>query len=258
MERQLPKHQNTNHQPFFFFLNTINLISCLVAHLSATPPHISNIPPFCPVCFPSFLAASLPAALSSPPPLPPLCASLLPSLLFSPPACLPSSFHLSSLKLTVPKGRGHLRTKWGISRQLCAHSLRWPSIIHSLLTPPFPSLHLHSALFIAPCRLRLYFSVPFFFLKISRLHVCFLHYPLLPLPRLIPFFPLLLFLPLLLCLLDAFNHSRTLLRPSLHHFLPALAPHLYQQLLNSTSLTNSFSFPLSARVSFFFMCFPKD
>lgn len=149
----------------FFFLNTINLISCLVAHLSATPPHISNIPPFCPVCFPSFLAASLPAALSSPPPLPPLCASLLPSLLFSPPACLPSSFHLSSLKLTVPKGRGHLRTKWGISRQLCAHSLRWPSIIHSLLTPPFPSLHLHSALFIAPCRLRLYFSVPFFFLK---------------------------------------------------------------------------------------------
>lgn len=163
--KAIAKASEYKSSTFFFFLNTINLISCLVAHLSETPPHISNIPPFCPVCFPSFLAASLPAALSSPPPLPPLCASLLPSLLFSPPACLPSSFHLSSLKLTVPKGRGHLRTKWGISRQLCAHSLRWPSIIHSLLTPPFPSLHLHSALFIAPCRLRLYFSAPFFFLK---------------------------------------------------------------------------------------------
>lgn len=149
----------------FFLKNTINLISCLVAHLSATPPHISNTPPFCPVCFPSLLPVPLPAklSLSSSLLLPLLCASLLPSLLSSPPTCLPSSFHLSSLKLTVPKGRGHLRTKWGISRQLCAHSLRWPSIIHSLLTPPFPSLHLHSALFIAPCRLRLYFSVPIFF-----------------------------------------------------------------------------------------------
>lgn len=129
------------------------------------------------------------------------------------------------------------------------------------------SLTSHSSFSLSPSSLcPFYRSLPspplllcsFFFFKISRLHVCFLHYPLLPLPRLIPFFPLLLFLPLLLCLLDAFNHSRTLLRPSLHHFLPALAPHLYQQLLNSTSLTNSFSFPLSARVSFFFMCFPKD
>lgn len=42
------------------------------------------------------------------------------------------------LVLTVPEGRGHLRTKWRISRQLCAHTLRWPSIIHSLLPPSSP------------------------------------------------------------------------------------------------------------------------
>lgn len=47
----------------------------------------------------------------------------------------------------------------------------------------------------------------------------------------------------------------TLAHSSDHH---SIIFHLYQQLLNSTSLTNSFSFPLSARVSFFFMCFPKD
>lgn len=61
------------------------------------------------------------------------------------------SFHFPSLHPTVPEGRGHLRTKWRINRQLCAHSLRWPSIIHSLL-PPLPSLHLRSACFISPCR----------------------------------------------------------------------------------------------------------
>lgn len=140
---------------------TINPIFCLVAYLSASPPHLS---------FLSWLlfitlrrVSSCQTLLSSPPhhchcslhhslPL-----SFLPSL--SPPACLPSSFHLSSLELTVPEGRGHLRTKWRISRQLCAHSLRWPSIIHSLLPPPFPSLHLHSALFISPCLFCFYLSV---------------------------------------------------------------------------------------------------
>lgn len=107
---------------------------------------------------------SLPAKLSFPlaffSPTAATALRITPSLSsLSPTACLPSSFHLSSLKLTVPEGRGHLRTKWRISRQLCAHSLRWPSIIHSLLPPPFPSLRLPSALFISPCRLCLYLSV---------------------------------------------------------------------------------------------------
>lgn len=48
----------------------------------------------------------------------------------SPTAPPPPAFHLLSLRLTVPEGRGHLRTKWRISRQLCAHTLQWPSIIH--------------------------------------------------------------------------------------------------------------------------------
>lgn len=127
---------------------------------SNTPLLVLTIFHHSPPCL--FLANSPFLSLSSLPLLPLFSTPLPPPLFllsFSPPACLPSSFHLSSLKLTVPEGRGHLRTKWRISRQLCAHSLRWPSIIHSLLPPPFPSLHLHSALFISPCRLCLYLSV---------------------------------------------------------------------------------------------------
>lgn len=125
---------------------------------STTPLHVLTV-------FRHSPTVSLPAKLSfplpffSPPSLPLLSPSLPPALYLSL-ACLPSS-RRSSLKLTVPEGRGHLRTKWRISRQLCAHSLRWPSIIHSLRSPPFPSLHLHSALFISPRRLRLYLSVAF-------------------------------------------------------------------------------------------------
>lgn len=99
---------------------------------------------------------------------------------------------LSSLELTVPEGRGHLRTKWGISRQLCAHSLRWPSIIHSLLPPP--SLHLHSALFISPHGCCLYLSHSLFFTEIA-CHPIQRHSPQLSssLPPPPPLFPLLPF-----------------------------------------------------------------
>lgn len=158
MERQLPKHQNTDHQHFLHHKS--HLLSCsvfvcipstpLLLVLTAfhhPPPclFLPNSPFFSPPSLP-LLSASLPPSLFSPLPLSPgLSSVLLPSLL--------------SLELTVPEGRGHLRTKWRISRQLCAHSLRWPSIIHSLLPPPFPSLHLHSALFISPCLFCFYLSV---------------------------------------------------------------------------------------------------
>lgn len=144
------------------FLYTINPIfppcSASVCIPSTPPLHVLTV-------FRHSPTVSLPAKLSfplpffSPPSLPLLSPSLPPALHLSL-ACLPS-FRRSSLKLTVPEGRGHLRTKWRISRQLCAHSLRWPSIIHSLLSPPFPFLHLRSALFISPRRLRLYLSVAF-------------------------------------------------------------------------------------------------
>lgn len=88
---------------------------------------------------------------------PPCCPEHFPS----PTAPPSSSLHLLLQRLTVPEGRGHLRTKWRISRQLCAHTLRWPSIIHLPYPPPHPPhlLHLHSGLFICPHRLHRYTSV---------------------------------------------------------------------------------------------------
>lgn len=103
-------------------------------------------------------------------PLHPIGPIAAPPLSASPPSCCPDRFtspapkpnpptRLLSLRLSVPEGRGGLRTKWRISRQLCAHTLRWPSIIHAL--PPLHHhhfLHLHSGLLICPRRLRCYLS----------------------------------------------------------------------------------------------------
>lgn len=108
-------------------LHAVSPIASLVARLSASPP------PCCPECFPISLHYTTPATHTHPP-----------------------SIRLLLLGLTVPQGRGHLRTKWRISRQLCAHTLWWPSIIHSPLPPSCPPHHLlHCGLFICPrCRRR--------------------------------------------------------------------------------------------------------
>lgn len=168
--------------------------------IPSTPPLVLTAfhhPPPC--LFPAKLS------LSSPPLLPLLSASL-PLCLFFPPyptpphACLPSSFHLASLKLTVPEGRGHLRTKWRISRQLCAHSLRWPSIIHSLLPPPF-SLSIFILPFSSLPAVAAFTSLLLLHTVIACLPLSLLFPPLSPSPP--P--PVFSYPLLLMSLLDAFN-----------------------------------------------------
>lgn len=228
------------------FLYSINPIFYLVAYLSAHPhPYLYFLS--WPFSITLRRVSSCQSLLSSRFLLPPpslSAVSLPPSIsrLHSSPLPLPSSSHLSSLKLTVPEERGHLRTKWRISRQLCAHSLRWPSIIHSLLPPPFslspsslcpfhlspPSPPLPLCCFFTPrLRVRLPLSIP-----------------------VIPSFKPFLFLFLLSPssnnpLLDAFN---TLAYSSDHRstiFTPTASA---EQLLTSTSLT----------YCFFLLCLPMS
>lgn len=150
-KRQMPKRWIQNHQhsfmasfpsppPLRFSLSRLFPITSLSAKLS---PLFSSCFLLLRTCHRS-PRHSLPSSLtSSTPPT-------------TPPPCLPSLFRLFPLELTVPEGRGHLRTKWRISRQLCAHSLRWPSIIHCPPALPHhhppPSVFGH-ALFICACRL---------------------------------------------------------------------------------------------------------
>lgn len=234
-QRACGKHQNTNHQHFLDHLLSCSVFVCI----PSTPPCLHR--------FPSTSAWSLPAKLSFPPAFfsPHRCHgsphhSLHPSpsssiffflllLLHSScfPACLPS-FHLSSLELTVPEGRGHLRTKWRISRQLCAHSLRWPSIIHSL-RPPLPFSLSPSSL----CPFHL--SLPSLPLRCF----FFFHTPVACLPLSIPSFKLLS-LPSLKHPFDSLAHH-----PDHHSTIFSPHPHLHftNPLLLSFCLLASLSFP---------------
>lgn len=144
-------------------------------HQHSITASIPSPPQLCSSLSRPFPITSLPAKLS---PLLSSCFLLLrtchrsprhpPPPTTPPPPCLPSSFCLFPLELTVPEGRGHLRTKWRISRQLCAHSLRWPSIIHC--PPPQPTFTITTTLLppsllvpfsSAPAVCRRYLSVAF-------------------------------------------------------------------------------------------------
>lgn len=186
-----PKHQNTNQHSLqdksfplgvcLYLLHTsptLPLLVLTVFHHSSLCLFLPNSPS------PRFLL-SLSCHYSP-------HHSLSPSFLL--PTCLSSSFHLSILELTVPEGRGHLRTKWRISRQLCAHSLRWPSIIHSLLPPLFP-LSIFSLPFSSPPTISAFTSLLLFHTQIACLQLAL--YPFLLFPHLIPAFSCSSYLPFL-------------------------------------------------------------
>lgn len=239
---------------------TINPIFYLVACLSASPPHLSNThthtPPPCPNRFPSLFAASLPAKLSlplaffSPTPATTLCVTPSHSFLLSLPQSLPSFLppSISSLSSWQDLREEATCGPRGESANSCVHTLSGGLQLfnHSPSSFSFPPSSLcpfHLSLPSLPLPLRCFFTL--------RLRVSLS--PSIPvIPTFNPCLLSLLLFPPLLPILNAFN---TLPHSSDHHSInppppthtPTTSAH---QLLNSTSLTYSFSFPLSPRVSF--------